>query len=294
MWTHERLKPKSWKGQPVAIKQQKYNGHRFTMYKQDDGQLVGFERNMRPDREITLVRPDIVKYPWWRSLVVNLPKCSSIDGELYVPNGNAGDATTAIANCTDNLEFMAFAMPWYNGEDLQHIDVSTARKLVLDVGVNFAKPLPILPTDTFESLCKQAVELEYEGWVLKQANYRRWYKVKPQKEVDCIVTGFVDGEGKYFGLVGSLKVSVYIDKPIPMLCDGPPECGSSRELVEIANVSGMDDTTRVEIDEEKDLGRVCEVEYQEVGNGGRLIHAHFVRWRDDKPANECVVSRIDL
>jgi len=279
MWVHERLKPKNWRGQPVAVKQQKYNGHRFTLYKQGDGRLVGFEKNMRPEREMTLIRPDIVKYPWWRSLVANLPNHSSIDGELYVPDGNAGDATTAIANCTDNLEFMAFALPWYNGEDLEKVSVVTARNLCLnEIGIPFAKPLPIYPDDTLEKLLSDAVNLGYEGWVLKQANYYGWWKVKPQKEVDCIVTGFKDGDGKYLGLVGSLKVSVWMDG----------------KLTEIANVSGMSDDIRWGIDEKKDLGRVIEVKYQEVGNKNRLIHAHFVRWRPDKSAEECVYDWSDI
>jgi len=278
MFTHERLKPKNWKGEPVSAKQQKFNGHRFTMYKQRDGQLIGFEKEIRPDREITVLRPGIVKYDWWKLLVQNLPPMSSIDGELYIPDGNAGDATTAIAKCLPELRFMPFAVPWFNGREMFEIPVSEARMVANGMGLKFAKPLPIQLTDTFESLCEQAVSLGYEGWVLKKANYQGWFKVKPQKEVDCIVTGFVEGDGKYFGLVGSLKVSVWIDG----------------KLTEIANVSGMDDTTRLDIDEEKDLNRVVEVEYQEVGNGGRLIHAHFVRWRPDKPADECVVNRSDL
>jgi len=220
---------------------------------------------------------------------------------LYVPEGNAGDATTAIANCTDDLEFMAFALPWVNGSSLEKVSVARARSLCLsEIGVPFAKPLPIYPTDTLEKLLSDAVDLGYEGWVLKLHNYYGWFKVKPQKEVDCIVTGFKEGDGKYFGLVGSLKVSVLIEGNKSAYSDDTTleyhgfNAPAKYELIEIANVSGMDDTTRVDIDEEKDLGRVCEVEYQEVGNGGRLIHAHFVRWRDDKPANECVVSRSDL
>ena len=278
MFIHERLKPKNWRGQPVAVKQRKYNGHRFTMYKQDDGRLVGFERNMNPDREIMILRPDIVKYDWWKLLVQNLPKMSSIDGELYVPDGNAGDATTAIAKCSDNLEFMAFALPWYNCKEIFHIPVAEARTVVLNMGLCFARTLPIYPTDTLEQLISDAVNLGYEGWVLKQANYQGWFKVKPQKEVDCIVTGFKDGDGKYLGLVGSLKVSVWMDG----------------KLTEIANVSGMSDDIRWGIDEKKDLGRVIEVKYQEVGNKNRLIHAHFVRWRPDKSAEECVYDWSDI
>jgi ATP-dependent DNA ligase len=70
--------------------------------------------------------------------------------------------------------------------------------------------------------------------------------------------------------------------------------GGSDELTEITRVSGMPDEQRLDIDEKKDLGRVVEVEYQDVGNGGRLIHPRFVRWRDDKPASQCRYDWEDL
>jgi len=49
----------------------------------------------------------------------------------------------------------------------------------------------------------------------------------------------------------------------------------------------MDDDVRWDINEKEDLGRVVEIEYQEIGNGHRLVHAHFMQWRDDKPEEEC-------
>lgn len=39
-------------------------------------------------------------------------------------------------------------------------------------------------------------------------------------------------------------------------------------------------------------GAVCEVEYQDVASKGRLQHPRFVRWRDDKLAEECFISQI--
>ena len=281
LWTHDRLRVKEWRGQRAQYKQVKYNGHRFTVYKQTNGRLVGFEREVRDDLEMTVKRPRIVEYDWWKKLSASLPPASSIDGELHVPRGNAGDAAHAIAECSDDLEFTPFAVPWLRRSNCSSMSVLWAKEYVEnEIGLPFAYTYELRSTDTLEQLLNDARDLDIEGWVLKNFNYDEWWKVKPTKSVDCVVTGFKDGDGKYIGLVGSLLCSAYID--------------GETELTEIARVSGMTDDQRLDIDEKKDLGRVVEVEYQDIGNGGRLIHPRFTRWRDDKPATECRYAKEDL
>jgi len=232
LWTHERLRPKLWKGKPARHKQYKFNGHRFTVYKQKDRKLVGFERMIRDDLEMTLKRPKIVEYDWWKALE-NIPPLSSVDGELYVVHGNAGDAAHAIAECLPTLCFIPFAVPWWNGTEHPKSEIPFIENLLQTLtGLKLAPYFDLLPGDTFEQLCYDATMLGIEGWVLKNSNYQDWWKVKPQKTIDCIVTGFKDGNGKYLGGVGALKVSAYING----------------RLVEIANVSGMSDDVRWAID----------------------------------------------
>lgn len=285
LWMHDRLRVKEWKNQFAKWKQVKYNGHRFTVYKQLDGKLVGFERKVRPDLEISVKQPKIVECDWWQTLAQMLPPVSSVDGELHVPGGNAGDAAHAIAECSPELMFTPFAVPWWDGFDWTFNDVwATSEFWRANFGtaspLQFAKTYMRLPHETLEDLLKQAVESGIEGWVLKNFNYDEWWKAKPTRSVDCVVTGFKDGDGKYIGLIGSLLCSVYLD--------------NETELTEIARVSGMTDDERLNIDETHDLGRVVEVEYQDIGNGGRLIHPRFVGWRDDKPAVECRYAKEDL
>jgi len=274
MWVTERLKPKNWNGTRVRNKQHKMNGHRLTIWKQKDGRLVGWERTIRDDREITLLRPDIVKYDWWKALE-QIPPMSCVDGEAYTEFGNAGSAAHAIAECLPTLEFMPFAVPWWKSENkfdaaLERVDIG----LHTYTGLKLAPFFKLMEHDTEELLIKDAIDLGIEGWVLKEANYLSWWKVKPTYPIDAIITGLKWAEqGKYLGAVGSLLCSIYI----------------KGELVEIACVSGMDDKTRWDLDK-KDIGRVIEVEYQELGNGNRLIHPRFSQWRDDKPAEECAYN----
>ena len=282
MWTHVKLKPKNLKASKLAkcvVKQVKYNGHRFTAYAQSDGTLKCFESSgtIRQELEMSIKRPKIVEYDWYKKLQ-RIPPRSSVDGELYVPGGNAGDASHAIAECLPELEFMPFAVPWWVGRDCRDESLEWVKKVITFLNLPFATTYKLYPHETLESLCSDAVSLSIEGWVLKESNYIGWWKVKKQKEIDCIVTGFKEGAGKYLGLTGALKIGVYINN----------------ELVEIGSISGMDDKTRVEIDEKKDIGRVLEVEFQELGNKNRLIHAHFVRWRTDKETKDCVYTWDDL
>jgi ATP-dependent DNA ligase len=204
---------------------------------------------------------------------------SSVDGELYVPDGNAGDAAHAIAECSNKLEFVPFAVPWWKGLDIATWDIIATSSTLLEItSLKFCPTFFCSNEDNEERLLQDAVDLGIEGWVLKDSNYTGWWKVKPTKSIDGIVTGFKDGEGKYLGLTGALIISVFIEE----------------KLCEVAAVSGMTDAVRIDIDEDNNLGRVCEVEYQELGNGRRLIHPRFVRWRNDKPADECIYEWSEL
>lgn len=284
LWTHERLRPKNWRSERTKYKQYKYNGHRFTVYKQRYGKLVGFERKIRDDLEITVKRPKIIEYDWWKGLE-RIPPMSSVDGELYVLNGNAGDAAHAIAECLSILEFMPFAVPWWRNVNLSTVGLEYAQRLLVthsngDIGLKLAPFFSLYDHETYESLCDDATDLDIEGWVLKNHNYEEWWKVKPIQEIDVIVTGLKWSESdRYIGTIASVIVSIYVDD----------------KLIEIANVPGssFDDKTRWEIDE-KDIGRVMQIQYQELGNGKRLIHSRFDGWRDDKPTEQCTYEWEDL
>ena len=171
LWVHERLCPKLWKGVPTRYKQWKFNGHRFTVYKQKDGKLVGFERMIRDDLEMTIKRPKIVEYDWWKALE-NIPPMSSVDGELYVMHGNAGDAAHAIAECKSTLCFMPFAVPFWDKTDWSDASLGFIENMLKHVtGLKLAPFFNLITSDTFEQLCDDATMLDIEGWVLKDSNY---------------------------------------------------------------------------------------------------------------------------
>lgn len=258
-----RSKPKStlWTGQPSKYAHAKLDGH-FVR--------VTNERVLTSHpTDITRQLPDGLLRETKR-----LPYGFTALGELHVPGRPASVVKSALAGNSgrDELALTYFAM------ESGPVDagLESVRALFEGLGLPFAPFIPAgaLPWDERE-LLDWARRDHIEGWVMKDGNLLNWRKLKRVSTIDCVVTGYEDGDGKYLGLLGSLRVGVYPVK------GGP--------LVEIANVSGMTDEERVRMTDEIDSleGRVVEVAYQYIGSGGRLRHPRFVRWRDDKAPWEC-------
>lgn len=269
---HSMPKAKAYNYQEVQYVQKKLDGHRMLALVQPNGSekpAIFLTRNSTDlfDQIFQKAKENPI-WPWVGKLI-KLPCRSSIDGELHVPGEKASYVKTAIKECDPRLEFTAFAAPWYSGEKVPEFE--DAFHLTEHHGIDFA------PFYYFEDGPK-VLNVPYweskivdgqEGWVAKQAHYSGWYKIKKVRTLDAIITGTTLGEGKYFGLIGALKCSVY---------------DSRGSLIEICSCSGMTDDVRYM---QGLKGKVVEIKYQEVGSKGRLRHPNFVRFREDKLPYEC-------
>lgn len=245
----------------------KYDGICLDITRDRQGMLSAWTRTPRD------IVGKLMRCKWLQGPSLRMPLLSSVMGELYVPGQPASYVSTAIASNPDLLRFRAFciSMPKYARAPL-----SEAKVIAEKWGFDFAPWFHLRGQNSLfsegeytsiDSLMELPQPTDTEGYVLKHDNGSESWKVKRFNTVDCIVTGFIPGQGKYLGMPGALVVSLF---------DG----------TELASVSGMTDKQRQALRGE-DLGRVCEVKYQYVGAGGRLRHPTFVRWRDDKPAHEC-------
>lgn len=281
-WVHDKLAAIDWRSQPFNYITYKYDGFRCTLFKQPSGRLCAFLRS----KDVT---HQIEHLSWYKRAKAELPAYSSIDGELLVYGKPSTAVATALASGTEELAYEVFAIPYWKERDLATESLEVVSQMTHNMGLSFGNRI-VKANDRdsyytaayFETTLKQANAIQraytygraahpVEGFVLKVSNYRGWYKYKPIRTVDAVVTGLSPGVGRLRGMVGSLLVSVYRDGA----------------LVEIAAVSGMDDETRREA--ASSVGRVVEVEYMEIASQGRLRHPRFLRWRDDKPATECVL-----
>lgn len=138
--------------------------------------------------------------------------------------------------------------------------------------------------DLDEGLYNDFLDRGYEGVIVKDAAmpYMKgkrghgWFKIKATEETDVIITGLPkNGNGKYLGQVGHVEVSQYQDG----------------QLVQVATVNCPDDKTRLEmtLDPDAFLGKVFTLKhYGKIIDGFR--HPNFVKWREDKPKEDCVVG----
>jgi hypothetical protein len=185
---------------------------------------------------------------------------ASLYCELYAPGEPASMVKSHLAKGKlDLLRIEAFA-----SVDLPtDTHLLSVQRYAHELGVPFA-PWRAKSWDDW------AEQDDAEGLVYKNGNLLDWAKRKDLLTADLVVVGTIDGKRANAGLIGSLRVA-------------------TREGREVASCGGMTRDQRIDMTLEPEgalLGRVVEVAYQYVGSGGRLRHPRFVRWRDDKSADE--------
>ena len=130
----------------------------------------------------------------------------------------------------------------------------------------------------------ECIDAGFEGVMLRKLGTgyeegkrsKNLVKIKKLASYDAVITGFIPGNGRNEGKVGSLKVSGY----------------KNGELIEYAQPGGLSDDLRQNLSDEAGnlkrnyYGRVIEIRGQEETRNKRLRHPIFVRWRDDKNDNE--------
>ncbi len=225
------------------------------------------------------------------NLVAKMPVGSCVAGELWCPGKPVSYIKTAINAKDPALRFDAFALLCYPAkifadqpplmsETLAALPLEDVERIVKAFKFDFipySKLPPTISNQQLEEDCRNEVQFAYpdiEGYVLKNGNLLDWYKLKPSKRIDLIVSGVVPGEGKYTDQIGSLIVR-------------------SVEGHELAAVGGMTDEQRTEFTRLNFngalTGLLIEVEYQCVGENGRLRHPRFLRVREysDKSRERC-------
>jgi hypothetical protein len=282
-----RPKPTDYKGESVIWGQRKRNGHRVTLVKNERGTInaiAGKTDYWDRMKEI----PAIYK------MALDLPKSTVLDGELATTEDRASNVIQAMINTPETVAFNVFANPLWAGRDRTEWDLDAVESMMKEWGIPF---IPAFYVDEFineqraiwdssrgiasmltEVVRKVCLDRKWEGIVIKDAHWDRWYRIKVRATCDVVVTEFIPGTGKYFGELGALGIGLY---------DG-------KKLVGIGRVgTGLSDELRRHLKSADVLGKVIEVEYQSVLAKGGLEFPRFIRFRDDKTPNECKKEQIN-
>jgi bifunctional non-homologous end joining protein LigD len=203
------------------------------------------------------------------------------------------------------VTFFAFDLLGVEDFDLRPLPLSARKELL-------RKLLPqtglVRFLDHFEGegevLYEQVRKLGLEGIVGKRSDspYRpgrssAWLKIRTRRTDDFVVVGFTSPKGERSGF-GALLLAQYVEGELTY--SGRAGSGfSDPQLTEVrASLEGMRRTDAPcggPIPKEKgttwtEPRLVCEVEYTEWTDEGLLRQPVFLRFRDDKPPEECVGS----
>ena len=293
-----RPKISKWQGDPAKYVQFKLDGHYVEIHVRENGEDTHVQALTRHPSDIT----DFLKHRgFFKRIEAKVPRGLVLLGELYVVGGTSSDVPTALREDNDRLQFSVFAVystlrgankgsgkKYDFRQSATVFDDAAPLELVHDQctfwGLQFTPYRLWTPKDTPERLLESIKHMDDapEGFVLKDGNRSNWRKLKPEPTVDLVVTGTTDGDGKFLGLIGSLR------------CSARKEF-SHGKLIEVARVSGMTDDMRIELTTMEDalIGKIVEVKYQGVGSRGRLRHPRFMRLRDDKTAKDASIFDVD-
>ena len=146
------------------------------------------------------------------------------------------------------------------------------------------QPLCVKEADYHAGVYRRLAENEnLEGFMFKSRDLpygKGWLKVKVVHTADCIIMGYLPGQGKFIGQIGSIAVGL-LDK--------------EENAHEVATVSGMDNDTRrlITVQQADLIGSVVEVEYNAVTTHRRLQHPRFLAFREDKPWRDCTLEQLE-
>lgn len=247
--------------------QPKLDGMRILLRKMRPGKVEGWTRNGKNDYGAELNH----RVPW----VSALPIGTIVDCELTTPDSKfATDVITAIKS-DGRLQLTAFAAPCIKGEDFREAGLEVVMHVLEQYGVDF------VPYDHFRASVNyrtKAKVADIEGYVAKIGHYEGWYRIKPVRRADVVVTAIVPGRGANEGGIGALELGFY-DPSVKGLKAFPKPVGRTG--------TGMSREFRFQKNPQKLIGQVVEVEFDSLTSGGMLRFAAFVRMRPDKDRGDC-------
>ncbi len=202
--------------------------------------------------------------------------------------------------------YVAFDILYVQGDGwVMNTPLLERKKILADISADTSRIVRSEYIERYgEELYKKAVEMGLEGVMAKKKNSfyqpgkrsNAWIKMKKSRTLDCVIVGWLEGEGVREGKFGSLVLALKSDGSFVHV--GQVGTGFSSEFVDWF----YEKLRKIEVDTpyfEAEFKRrvhwvkpvyVCEVEFLETTSDGKLRAPVFRRLREDKNPDEC---RID-
>lgn len=222
-----------------------------------------------------------------------------LDGEGIAPSESHGETKTIFGSDPDvaieaqtrigKAKYMAFDIMRANGYDTTNLPLKQ-RVFFLSTAIFHLNKIGI---SVYQEQLFEKEQLQHfhdliaaggEGVMLKDLNApyepgkrsNGWIKVKKVNSWDAVITGFTEGKGKYVGVVGAITYGFWQDG----------------KVVEAGKSSGMTNAERIMFaaNPKSFIGKVVEIEGQEIGTNGAIRFPRFLRVRNDKVASQCVLD----
>ena len=201
------------------LAQLKYDGVRLVTIV-DNGEVKFFTRN---GKEVNL--------PKLKEIIASAPAINYIlDGEIVIGTGLSADRTSVSGMINSAMHggaidegklvyhvFDTMSLSEWNANrclrqySARYVHVKDILRLINNPAVLVAPTNEVYNSDAALELYTQAINLQYEGLVLKHASHyytfkrsKDWIKVKEIRTADLKCTGILGGTGKYSDMIGAL------------------------------------------------------------------------------------------
>ena len=277
----------------IVYPEVKEQGH-FTLYCRDsEGHYKVYGRKQNVNGYYIDIRDKLCRCNFTQCTI---PCGTVIAGELVWPGHPDSKVPTAIKECPEELDFKAFGVPIYKDVALfgeKSITYPRGRRLLESVlppefWIKSLDPVQLgdkeQTAEALEYFLQLAKKQNWEGLVFKQKAYDGWWKLKGIREADVFVTDFKVSESEtQKGLVTAVSIAVFNENGKEV--DMGSVTGFSLQEKELMTIEYKAFGT--DADNNRYMRRPLRVCYQEIAGRGKLKHAFFDGWRDDKSYTEC-------
>ena len=238
-------------------------------------------------------------------------KSAIIDGEVVATNAEGRSSFTSLKDAlssgkSGDLQYYVFDLLHLDGEDLRKLPLLERKARLTEIlkgkdfdgRINFSEHFLEADTGFLNKIC----DLEMEGLICKRGDApyvsgraKSWLKVKCHKRQEFVIGGFSEPTHAERG-IGAILLGYYEEEKF--VYAGKCGTGFDRDTsVMLRKMLDAIETTESQYDDKlpADARRgahyvtpklVCEVEFTEWTDEGRLRHPSFQGLREDKPANE--------